>query len=72
MRYLMEEYIDLVVPIKDLGFMITGILNNFESLLCNALTKLLLQRAFSFYIFLNGKISLFEHSHRFNTKYLHN
>ena len=51
----MEEYIDLVVPIKDLGFMITGILNNFESLLRNALTKLLLQRAFSFYIFLNGK-----------------
>ena len=55
MRYLMEEYIDLVVPIKDLGFMITGILNNFESLLRNALTKLLLQRALSFYIFLNGK-----------------
>lgn len=51
----MEEYIDLAVPIKDLGFMITGILNNFESLLRNALTKLLLERALSFYIFLNGK-----------------
>ena len=55
MRYLMEEYTDLVVPFKDLGFMITGVLNNFEYLLRNALTKPLLQRVFSFYKFLNRK-----------------
>lgn len=55
MRYLMEEYIDLAVSFKDLGFMIMGILNNFESLLRNAITKLLLQRVFSFYRFLNEK-----------------
>ena len=55
MRYLMEEYIDLAVSFKDLGFMITGILNNSESLLRNAITKLLLQRVFSFHKFLNEK-----------------
>lgn len=48
MRYLMEECIGPVVPFKDLGVMITGVLNIFVSLLRNAIAELLLQRVFSF------------------------